>query len=125
VRLQLELLKPEMAFAENNVDSTIVVFGSTQIVERTAAPNSAQSGPRPRGVDPPERRAPSASLSWPSERVGQGPLLRGGPRIHPLVSESAVRRPRVCRRHRWQAGHHGSGNRSARRARQVGRQTSC
>jgi uncharacterized protein (TIGR00730 family) len=34
VRLQLELLKPEMAFIEHGVDSTIVVFGSTQIVER-------------------------------------------------------------------------------------------
>jgi uncharacterized protein (TIGR00730 family) len=34
VRLQLELLKPEMALAEHNVSSTIVVFGSTQIAER-------------------------------------------------------------------------------------------
>ena len=37
VRLQLELLKPEMAFAQHGVHSTIVVFGSTQIVEREAA----------------------------------------------------------------------------------------
>jgi len=34
VRLQLELLKPEMTLAEQNVVSTIVVFGSTQIAER-------------------------------------------------------------------------------------------
>lgn len=34
VRLQLELLKPEMAFAEHGISSTIVVFGSTQIAER-------------------------------------------------------------------------------------------
>lgn len=33
VRLQLELLKPEMAFAEQGVHSTIVVFGGTQVVE--------------------------------------------------------------------------------------------
>ena len=34
VRLQLELLKPEMAFHEHNIASTIVVFGSTRILER-------------------------------------------------------------------------------------------
>jgi hypothetical protein len=33
VRLQLELLKPEMAFNEREIDATIVVFGSTRIAE--------------------------------------------------------------------------------------------
>ncbi|RIK79447.1 MAG: TIGR00730 family Rossman fold protein [Planctomycetota bacterium] len=37
VRLQLELLKPEMALAEQRVRSTIVVFGGTRIVERPEA----------------------------------------------------------------------------------------
>jgi uncharacterized protein (TIGR00730 family) len=37
VRMQLELLKPEMALAENRVRSTIVVFGGTQIVEHDKA----------------------------------------------------------------------------------------
>jgi uncharacterized protein (TIGR00730 family) len=37
VRMQLELLKPEMAFVENNIESTIVVFGGTQVVERSQA----------------------------------------------------------------------------------------
>lgn len=37
VRMQLELLKPEMILAEENVDSTIVVFGSTQIEEPAEA----------------------------------------------------------------------------------------
>jgi uncharacterized protein (TIGR00730 family) len=37
VRLQLELLKPEMALREHNVRSTIVVFGGTQVVERREA----------------------------------------------------------------------------------------
>lgn len=36
-RMELELLKPEMAFEEQNVASTIVVFGGTRIVERAAA----------------------------------------------------------------------------------------
>ncbi len=37
MRLQLELQKPEMAFVENQVKSTIVVFGGTQIVETSDA----------------------------------------------------------------------------------------
>ncbi len=37
VRLQLELLKPEMLLTEHGVQSTIVVFGGTQIVEEAEA----------------------------------------------------------------------------------------
>ncbi|HZN35049.1 MAG TPA: TIGR00730 family Rossman fold protein [Pirellulaceae bacterium] len=37
VRLQLELLKPDMIFEEQRVTSTLVVFGGTQIVERPEA----------------------------------------------------------------------------------------
>lgn len=37
VRLQLELLKPEMGLSEHGVRSTIVAFGGTQIVERAEA----------------------------------------------------------------------------------------
>jgi len=37
VRIQLELLKPEMAFAQHGVGSTIVIFGGTKIVEEQEA----------------------------------------------------------------------------------------
>ena len=37
VRMQLELLKPEIFFSEQNIRSTIVVFGGTQIVELSVA----------------------------------------------------------------------------------------
>jgi uncharacterized protein (TIGR00730 family) len=37
VRLQLELYKPELALAEANVKSTIVLFGGTQIIEKQQA----------------------------------------------------------------------------------------
>ncbi|NUQ64943.1 MAG: LOG family protein [Pirellulales bacterium] len=37
VRMQLELLKPEIAFEKHNIRSTIVVFGSTRIVEPPVA----------------------------------------------------------------------------------------
>lgn len=37
VRLQLELFKPELALLEQKIASTVVVFGSTRIVERPLA----------------------------------------------------------------------------------------
>jgi uncharacterized protein (TIGR00730 family) len=37
VRLMLELLKPELALSEQQIASTVVVFGSTQIVDAEAA----------------------------------------------------------------------------------------
>ena len=37
LRLELELLKPEMAFDANEIASTIVAFGGTQVVEEHAA----------------------------------------------------------------------------------------
>jgi uncharacterized protein (TIGR00730 family) len=37
VRMQLELLKPELLLTENRVESTIVVFGGTAIVEQHVA----------------------------------------------------------------------------------------
>ena len=43
VRMQLELLKPEMALLEQNVRSTIVVFGGTQIIERATAEERLQA----------------------------------------------------------------------------------
>ncbi|MFA6004734.1 MAG: LOG family protein [Elusimicrobiota bacterium] len=52
IRLQLELLKPEMVLAENKVKSTVVVFGSARIVppdearkELSAAKARAKSKP--------------------------------------------------------------------------------
>ena len=44
-RMELELLKPELAFEDNNIRSTIVVFGSTRIVEPAAAPNRLGNAP--------------------------------------------------------------------------------
>ncbi|MFM8282351.1 MAG: LOG family protein [Planctomycetaceae bacterium] len=37
VRMLLELQKPELTFQEHAIESTVIVFGGTQIVERTAA----------------------------------------------------------------------------------------
>ncbi len=42
-RMELELLKTEMAFEEENVASTIVVFGGTRIVQKAAAEKKLQN----------------------------------------------------------------------------------
>ena len=49
VRLQLELLKPELAFQEAGIESTIVVFGSSRIPDaETAAAQLAEAEDRAR-----------------------------------------------------------------------------
>ncbi len=42
MRMELELLKPEMAFDDNNIHSTIVVFGGTRIVTQEEADKKLQ-----------------------------------------------------------------------------------
>jgi hypothetical protein len=43
VRLQLELLKPELIMHEQGVESTVVVFGGTRVVERADAERRLQA----------------------------------------------------------------------------------
>jgi uncharacterized protein (TIGR00730 family) len=52
VRLQLELFKPELALEEANVRSTIVLFGSTQIIERSAAEARLDKAKNALSLDP-------------------------------------------------------------------------
>ena len=52
VRLQLELLKPEMALEEHKVLSTIVVFGGTQIVEPAVANERLAAARQAAAADP-------------------------------------------------------------------------
>ena len=57
VRLQLELLKPEMAFEEHNIASTIVVFGSTRIAERSELDERLRAARARAAADPADKRA--------------------------------------------------------------------
>src|SRR5438045_3361580 len=52
VRLQLELLKPEILLAEHAIGSTLVVFGGTQIVERAEAERRLAEAKQNLAVDP-------------------------------------------------------------------------
>jgi hypothetical protein len=64
VRVQLELLKPELFLSEQQVRSTIVLFGGTQIVERSAGEErlrAAQTALAGRPDDPLLARAVSVA----------------------------------------------------------------
>src|SRR5438105_15964117 len=52
VRLQLELLKPELLLEEHAISSTLVVFGGTQIVERVEAERRLKVAQEAAAADP-------------------------------------------------------------------------
>ena len=52
VRIQLELLKPEMTLCEQGVGSTIVVFGGTQVVEQHEAESRLEQAEQDLKRDP-------------------------------------------------------------------------
>lgn len=56
VRLQLELLKPEMLLDEHQVESTIVVFGGTKIIEESKAKESLQAAEQAAQANPRDER---------------------------------------------------------------------
>jgi hypothetical protein len=51
-RMELELLKPELAFERENIQSTVVVFGSTRIVDEAEARELAQKAEAALKADP-------------------------------------------------------------------------
>jgi uncharacterized protein (TIGR00730 family) len=56
VRMLLELGKPELAFLEDNIVSTVIVFGGTQIVERHAAERRLSESRRAAQARPGDKR---------------------------------------------------------------------
>lgn len=56
VRMLLELEKPELALQADNIDSTVIVFGGTQIVERHAAERRLSEARRAAQAAPGNRR---------------------------------------------------------------------
>jgi uncharacterized protein (TIGR00730 family) len=57
VRMQLELQKAETLLRENNIRSTVVVFGGTQIVERESAEERLKKAKRSLSERPDDERA--------------------------------------------------------------------
>lgn len=52
VRLQLELLKPELAQLEQNIQSTVVIFGSARVFDNQTALNALQNAEQKLSSDP-------------------------------------------------------------------------
>lgn len=89
VRLQLELLKPEMLMQERHIESTIVVFGSARI----PAPDKAQSA-----VDKAEKKlnnypddaALQKELSYARNKLEMSRYYNEARRLGQLVSEHGI-----------------------------------
>ncbi|MDH5612611.1 MAG: TIGR00730 family Rossman fold protein [Gammaproteobacteria bacterium] len=56
VRLQLELLKPDLIQSEEGIESTIVIFGSARIPERSTAEKRLKKATRLAGENPDDAR---------------------------------------------------------------------
>ena len=72
--MQLELLKPEMALAEHEIRSTIVVFVGTKIRERSEAESNLRTAQCCRGRRSRERSV-SPCRHTLRATVGEMPLL--------------------------------------------------
>lgn len=72
VRLQLELLKPEMLMVQNNIESTVVIYGSARLKDRETALkelNAAQSAAEQQPENPQlQRRLKQAQRALKSSR---------------------------------------------------------
>jgi len=63
VRLQLELLKPEIVQNEHDIHSTIVVFGSARLLEPRAAAAAVEEAARRATASPEDRQAARALIA--------------------------------------------------------------
>jgi hypothetical protein len=95
VRLQLELLKPELQLREHRIDSTVVVFGSARIPSPEAVGRRARR--RGRVLDPERTYAAAREFARLVSRAGQmhGPERRfvvvtgGGPGVMEAANRGA------------------------------------
>ena len=84
LRLQLELLKPELAFQEEKIESTIVVFGSA----RTPAPEDGAGDPKKIAIYEEARRFASMMSERKSHDGQRDVIVTGG---GPGIMEAANR----------------------------------
>lgn len=85
VRMQLELLKPELVFEEHNIRSTIVVFGSTQIVEPAVAERHLELA-RARLADTPRDPRRRRTVARAERILAMSPYYEAARKFATLVS---------------------------------------
>jgi len=93
-RMELELLKPELAFERHNIRSTIVVFGSTRVVEPSVAEwnlERARAALADTPDDPRRRRAVARA-----ERIAAKSCYYEVAREFAAIVSSACQRDKKC-----------------------------
>ncbi|MBB75401.1 MAG: hypothetical protein CMJ75_12915 [Planctomycetaceae bacterium] len=90
VRMQLELLKPEMAFEENDIQSTIVAFGGTQIVDHAEATARLENAQRQLETDPSNAQYQRA-LQRAERILAKAPFYEHAREFAQIVSAAAQR----------------------------------
>ena len=118
VRLQLELLKPELELLARGIESTIVTFGSARILEPEQAPARREAAEARSRAAPDDAALAAAAEDRGQSRAPVAQLRRGTP-LRPAGLDAAPRRrPAALRhRHRRRPRHHGGGQPRCRRGR--------
>ena len=87
VRMQLELLKPEMAFLEHEIHSTIVVFGGTQVVPPDEAQRRLDQAER-RLAEQPDDGTAARAVARARQSVAKAPYYEAAREFGRLVSST-------------------------------------
>jgi uncharacterized protein (TIGR00730 family) len=88
VRLQLELLKPELAFHEHSIESTIVVFGSTRIGERGELEKRLATAQAALAANPGESRS-AREVARATRMLAKAPYYEAAREFARIVSQRA------------------------------------
>ncbi|MBI5631649.1 MAG: TIGR00730 family Rossman fold protein [Elusimicrobia bacterium] len=87
VRLQLELLKPELILREHKIRSTIVVFGSARLISRQEAQEQVDAAKRKLPADPKNREL-RRRLDLAYQRLKQSRYYEEARRFAALISRA-------------------------------------
>lgn len=94
VRLQLELLKPEIQLNEEGIHSTIVVFGSARILSQEAAEKALKKAQALHSQNP--NTTHMLALRTASKRLAQSYYYEQARRFAQLVSDGSLKGNQIC-----------------------------